>query len=370
VRLHFSVRDTGIGIPEDHLGRIFDAFALVDSGRGRRFGGPGLGTTIAKVLTELLGGRIGVESRLGAGSNFWFEVPMGLASDAVLQASGNNVIAFDDPFVRHRARVRSLRVLVADDQSANLLVMRKLLEKAGHRPLIVDDGNDVLNALEAQRFDVVITDLHMPGVSGIEIMKQTRFMEAGRPRTPFIVLTADATTAAQLESERAGAYAFLTKPLAIGRLLEKLAEIGEGETTPADAGPRPSPVTGTAGSPISQHILDELREMKLGEDFVHRFLTECARDARKSLADLEVAGKAAQWEALRDACHALRGAAGNMGAVRLAETASEGMHMATDMLQRDWRDLAQQLQQQLRQALAALRERGDLTRQEADYDSN
>jgi two-component system, sensor histidine kinase RpfC len=370
VRLHFSVRDTGIGIPEDHLGRIFDAFEQVDSGRGRRFGGTGLGTTIAKVLTELLGGRIGVESRLGAGSNFWFEVPMGLASDAVLQASGNNVIAFDDPFVRHRARVRSLRVLVADDQSANLLVMRKLLEKAGHRPLIVDDGNDVLNALEAQRFDVVITDLHMPGVSGIEIMKQTRFMEAGRPRTPFIVLTADATTAAQLESERAGAYAFLTKPLAIGRLLEKLAEIGEGETAPADAGPRPSPVTGTAGSPISQHILDELREMKLGEDFVHRFLTECARDARKSLADLEVAGKTAQWEALRDACHALRGAAGNMGAVRLAETASEGMHMATDMLQRDWRDLAQQLQQQLRQALAALRERGDLTRQEADYDSN
>ena len=85
----------------------------------------------------------------------------------------------------------------------------------------------MLNALEAQQFDVVIIDLHMPGVSGIEIMKQTRFMEAGRPRTPFIVLTADATTEAQLESERAGAHAFLTKPLVIGRLLEKLAEIGE-----------------------------------------------------------------------------------------------------------------------------------------------
>ena len=139
---------------------------------------------------------------------------MGLARDnAALPGSASNVIAFDDPFVRHRARVRPLRILVADDQSANLLVMRRLLEKAGHRPQIVDDGNDVLNALEAQQFDVVITDLHMPGVSGIEIMKQTRFMEAGRPRTPFIVLTADATTEAQLESERAGAYAFLTKPL-------------------------------------------------------------------------------------------------------------------------------------------------------------
>ena len=370
VLLHFSVRDTGIGIPEDQLGSIFEAFEQVESGRGRRFGGTGLGTTIAKVLTELLGGRIGVESRLGAGSNFWFELPLGLARDnAALQSVHSNIIAFDDPFVRHRARVRPLRILVADDQSANLLVMRRLLEKAGHRPQIVEDGNDVLNALEAQQFDVVITDLHMPGVSGIEIMKQTRFMEAGRPRTPFIVLTADATTEAQLESERAGAYAFLTKPLVIGRLLEKLAEIGEGETAPADP-PAPVQVTGAGGSPISQHILDELREMKLGEDFVHRFLTECARDARKSLADIEIAGKAEQWEMFRDACHALKGAAGNMGAVRLAGTASEGMRMTSDLLQRNWRGLSQQLQQQLRQALTALRERGDLTRQEADLDGN
>jgi two-component system sensor histidine kinase RpfC len=370
VQLYFSVRDTGIGIPEAQLGRIFDAFEQVDSGRGRRFGGTGLGTTIAKVLTELLGGRIGVESRFGAGSNFWFELPMGLAKDNVALQAASNVIAFDDPFVRHRARVRSLRILVADDQSANLLVMRRLLEKAGHRPQIVDDGNDALNALEAQQFDVVISDLHMPGVSGIEIMKQTRFMEAGRPRTPFIVLTADATTEAQMESERAGAYAFLTKPLVIGRLLEKLAEIGEGEMVRADTGPKPSPALSAGASPISQHILDELREMKLGEDFVHRFLAECVRDARKSLADLEVAGKAEQWEALRDACHALKGAAGNMGAVRLAGTASEGMRMAADTLHRDWRGLAQQLRQQLQQALTALRERGDLTRQEAEDEGN
>lgn len=371
VRLLFSVRDTGIGIPEEHLERIFDAFEQVDSGRDRRFGGTGLGTTIAKVLTELLGGRIGVESRLGSGSNFWFELPMRLATDnAVLQIVSSNIIAFDDPFVRHRARVRSLRILVADDQPANLLVMRRLLEKAGHRPQIVDDGNDALNSLETQRYDVVIIDLHMPGVSGIEIMKQTRFMEAGRPRTPFIVLTADATTEAQLESERAGAYAFLTKPLVLGRLLDKLAEIGEGETAPADTGPRPAPVAGAGGSPISQHIMDELREMKLGEDFVHRFLTECTRDARKSLADLEVAGRATQWEEFRDACHAIKGAAGNMGAIRLAGTASEGMRMAPDRLQRDWRGLAQQLRQQLQQALTALRERGDLTRQEAEYDGN
>ncbi len=373
IRLGFSVRDTGIGIHESQLGRIFEAFEQVDTGRGRRYGGTGLGTTIAKSLTELLGGRIGVESRFGAGSHFWFELPFRRATSmAGGMPAASNIIAFDDPFVRHRARVRPLRVLIADDQSANLLVMRRLLEKAGHRPEIVDNGNDVLDALETRSFDVVITDLHMPGVSGIEIMKQTRFMEAGRKRTPFIVLTADATPEAKLESERAGACAFLTKPLVIDRLLEKLAEISDGAGPGFESGAPSAPVSAPAlsASGVSERILDELREMRLGEDFVHRFLSECVRDARKSLADLEVAGTGAGWEAFRDGCHALKGAAGNMGALHLAETASEGMQMPTDRLQREWQGLLQQLRQQLQQAITALRERGDLVRSEADLDGN
>src|SRR3546814_9885638 len=104
-----------------------------------------------------------------------------------------------------------MRVLVADDQSANLMVLRRLLEKAGHRTQIVDDGEDVLTAIENQSFDAVIIDLHMPGVTGVEIMQQTCFMEAGRKRTPPIVLRADATAEASLESERAGAYAFIDR---------------------------------------------------------------------------------------------------------------------------------------------------------------
>src|SRR5690606_39368333 len=122
-----------------------------------------------------------------------------------------NVIAFSDPFVRHRARVRPMRILVADDQSANLMVLRRVLEKAGHRPQVVDDGEDVLVALESQSFDAVIIDLHMPGASGLEVLKQARFMEAGKRRTPFIMLTADATPEARAECERAGAFAYMPK---------------------------------------------------------------------------------------------------------------------------------------------------------------
>ncbi|MEN1971085.1 ATP-binding protein [Luteimonas sp. MJ204] len=360
--LRISVWDTGIGIAEEAQGRIFEAFEQVDSGLGRRFGGSGLGTTIAKALVEQLGGSIGLESTAGGGSHFWVELPFAVAAQPSA-ADGSNVIAFSDPFVRHRARVRPLRVLVADDQGANLMVMRRLLEKAGHRAQVVDDGEDVLSALEAQAFDAVIIDLHMPGQSGVEVLKQARFMEAGRRRTPFIVLTADATPEARAECERAGAYAFMTKPVVVDRLLERLAAIAEGAApsiSTQDA--QPSGAGQADGSVISQHILDELREMGLGEEFVHRFLGECARDARKCVAELELAGVAGQWEGFRDACHALKGAAGNMGAVRLSDSASQGMGMHSDELTREWPGMVRLLRQQLEQALAALRARGDLAR--------
>ncbi|HEX5663653.1 MAG TPA: ATP-binding protein, partial [Xanthomonadaceae bacterium] len=267
ISVHFSVRDTGIGIPADRLDKLFDAFEQVEIGHGRRFGGTGLGTTIAKALTELMGGRIGVESTPGVGSEFWIEMPFAPAQAQEEPAGASNVIAFADPFIRHRARVRPLRILVADDQSANLMVMRKLLEKAGHRPQIVNDGEDVLNAIEAQQFDAVIIDLHMPGVSGLDVIKQARFMQAGGPRTPFIVVSADATTEARIECEKAGAYAFLTKPIVIDKLLERLAEIAEGLPAGAVAKvAQPEPVSNK--EVISQDLLDELRGMGMGEEFV------------------------------------------------------------------------------------------------------
>ena len=102
--------------------------------------------------------------------------------------------------------------------------------------------------------------------------------------------------------------------------------------------------------------------MGLGEEFVKRFLDECARDARKCIADLGAAGNAARWDDFRDACHALKGTASNMGAVRLADNASNGMRLSSDQLVAGWRGLVSTQRQQLEQALAALRERGDLPR--------
>jgi len=365
-RVRFSVRDTGIGIPVEFQRKLFNAFEQVDSSHGRRFGGTGLGTTIAKAMTELMGGQIGVESTPGVGSNFWVDLPFKHALKDTASESNNNVIAFSDPFVRHRARVRPLRILVADDQSANLMVMRRLLEKAGHKAQIVSDAEDVLNTIEVQRFDVVIIDLHMPGTSGLEVIKQARFMEGSGGHTPFIVVSADATSAAYTECERVGAFAFLTKPVVVDKLLETLAEISEGATKSnvtkskqqADGGNDQQ--SGSHASDISDEILDELRQMGLGDGFIAQFLAECARDARRSVSQLESCGNAGDWEGWREACHALKGTAGNMGATRLAQSASDAMRLAHDRLANEWRSVSNRLRQQLEQAIALLRQNGSL----------
>ncbi len=192
----------------------------------RRYGGTGLGTTIAKGLAEAMGGRIGFESLEGRGSRFWVEIPFAaplersarsqtapvteVESETALRDAGGNVIAFADPFLRHRARVRSMQLLVADDYEANRMVLQRLLQKAGHRVTPVEGGEEVLDAMAASDYDAIIVDLHMPGVSGLDLLKQLRVMQAGGGvRTPVIMLSADVTPESIQRCEQAGAYAFL-----------------------------------------------------------------------------------------------------------------------------------------------------------------
>jgi two-component system sensor histidine kinase RpfC len=373
--LLFSVRDTGIGIPQEAQARIFNAFEQADAGHGRRFGGSGLGTTIAKSLTELLGGRIGFESEQGRGSNFWVEIPFRLASSSDVEAArllptGQNIIEFGDPFVRHRARTRSLRLLIADDQPTNVTVLCRLLEKAGHHACSVNSGEEVLTAVEEDHFDAVIIDLHMPGISGLDVLKQMRVMEAGRALTPFIVLSADATATTVRDCEQAGARAFLSKPIALNRLLEAVSDIANAGSGAANDS---MPVTvsrasqgSTGAAPISSIVLDELAELQLGPDFVGLFVGECLRDALGIIADLEKSGAAARWDNFRDGCHALKGVAGNMGAVQLAAAASDTMRLGNWQLPREWQVRIRLLREQLEVARAAFRGSVDLADEGSD----
>jgi two-component system sensor histidine kinase RpfC len=374
VRLRFAVVDTGIGIPASARPRLFEAFEQADASLSRRYGGTGLGTSIAKGLTEAMGGRIGFESSENAGSRFWIELSFQVhaTTDVPVSATasatdGQNVIAFGDVFRRHRARVRSMQVLVADDHVANRMVLQRMLQKAGHHVVAVANGDDALTALEASGYDVAIVDLHMPGVSGLDLMRELRVMEAGSSkRTPVLVLSADVTPESIQRCEQAGARAFLPKPVVASRLLDALADIattGQVAASPASLRFDLPPVTDNV---LDTAVLEELSGLGMGEEFVREFIVQCLRDAEGCLEGLERAGNAEQWDELRDHAHALKGVSSNLGLVKLAGESSEVMRIAAWQLSREWRQRLQGLRDRLAQGRAALDARGTFAARDSE----
>jgi two-component system, sensor histidine kinase RpfC len=373
ISLRFSVRDTGIGIPEEARSRIFNPFEQVDSGRDRRFGGSGLGTTIAKSLTEMMEGRIGLDENPGGGTHFWVDLPFKmldanpiaqsesaseidveqiLAHDFTLPDASGKVINFEDPFLRHRIRVRRLRVLVADDQPANRIVLQRVLEKAGHHALFADDGEKVLDMIAEQPPDLVIVDLHMPGLSGVDVIRQARVMQAGQAvRTPIIVLSADATVESMKEAERAGAYLYITKPIQVPKLLETLARVASDAPSaqPQDAATdtRSFDTSRKAIDDIS--VLQELAAMGMGEQFLRDFVDQCLRDIGRSMTQLQTASRNADYEEMREAAHAMRGVAENLGATRLIERCRMVMRLDILELTRQANSLTKDLDQLVEQ---------------------
>jgi two-component system sensor histidine kinase RpfC len=188
------------------------------------------------------------------------------------------------------------------------------------------------------------------------VLKQVRVMEAGAQQlTPFIVLSADATAVTVRACEQAGARAFLTKPIAVNRLLDSLADIALGSSESQIKPAQIAAEAQAAESIISRNVLEELKELQLGNDFLSLFLDECMRDALKSIGELEKTGAAGQWDMFRDHCHALKGVAGNMGAVRLASVASEAMRLGNWQIAREWRQRIKTLREQLEVARIALK---------------
>lgn len=353
IRLGFDIVDTGIGVPPEMRHRLFEAFEQADVGLSRRYEGTGLGTTIAKGLVEAMGGQIGYQENPAGGSRFWFELPLTVPAvpavtsmvrdDPPLQEqdSSGNVIAFSDPFLRHRARVRSMRILVADDHAANRMVLQRMLQKSGHRVICVDGAEAVLDVLAETEFDAVIVDLHMPGMSGLDMLKELRVMQSVGPRTPVVVLSADVTPESIQRCKQAGAHTFLAKPVVAGRLLDTLAEIAmNGKLRALE--PLPKTTQSKVAHVVLEgvldsSVLDELAGLGMGEGFEREFISQCLNDAEGCLGGMQIAGDSGNWERIREHAHAIKGVASNLGLLRMSSLGGELMRMPDWQISSEWR---------------------------------
>jgi len=213
--MRLAVTDTGIGMDASTIARLFTRFMQADASSTRRFGGTGLGLSIAQRLAGLLGGEITVESRLGAGSVFTLHLALGIAGEAPPSAFRETPVETED---EPGIAPRTLRILVAEDDEINQLVLSGFLEPYGHAVTIVRDGAAVVEALRQGTYDVVLMDVMMPGTDGLQATRMIRALEGPKRDIPIIALTANAMAGDRETYLDAGMTDYVSKPIARAEL--------------------------------------------------------------------------------------------------------------------------------------------------------
>lgn len=480
--LRFQVIDTGIGMSPEAQERIFDKFAQADESTTRRFGGTGLGTTIAKQLVELMGGRISVESTPDIGTTFRFDIefphqeqkisdvemqrirrcqvlrvcptpdeetdiahalkgwgvpsvsvadvreavrhltsreaddppievvildgyPFGLDAydlvkslpdqfnmplcsvlywnpadplpdlpeapinpiyslpphlDKVLLFNGlhasRQVHPGDDQVVNLAERrltlsaLKGLRVLVAEDNSVNQMVIGRTLERAGLEYRIVDNGQELLDTLEQEDFDLAIVDMQMPLLGGLDAYKMYRFAYPSDDPIPFIMLTANATTEARQACQEVGIDYFLTKPITYEKLISTIEQACAG--SPMSLSSTESTRDTSRGESLVMDLerINEVVELAPDRGFLKRMLRNLCQDSQKVLDSMEQASIQGDRQLYRDQAHALKGSAANLGLNRLRDLALQAEQLPRDRLVREGAQQVHLLREALEQA--------------------
>lgn len=222
--LEFEVRDTGIGIGPEGMSRLFQRFYQVDSGIDRKFGGTGLGLEISQSLATMMGGRIAVQSTVGAGSSFTLVLPIKpcaappVASLPTAQPAAQAPAMADEP--NHppaSASAAAPRVLVVEDHPVNSKFVGVLLSRLGCETVFCEDGQQALDKVQEQSFDLILMDINMPVMDGLTATRAIRALPSAMARVPIIVLTADVMNDARDQALAAGATDFLAKPVQIAQ---------------------------------------------------------------------------------------------------------------------------------------------------------
>ncbi len=230
-QVHFMVQDTGIGILSDRVDQIFQAFSQADVSTTRKFGGTGLGTTISRELVEMMGGEIWVESEEGKGSTFHFTIDLPASAET---PGKNNLITVPGKQALP-VRRRALKILLTDDVKVNIELARIRLERQGHDIIVARNGREAVEAVSQGGIDIVLMDIHMPEMGGIEATNHIRAMEAGKGQhLPIIAMTASVMKEDKMMFRKAGMDAVVDKPIDFRKLFKTMDDLlpeGEDEAT-------------------------------------------------------------------------------------------------------------------------------------------
>jgi PAS domain S-box-containing protein len=315
VTLQFSVADTGIGIPQEKHQSIFEPFTQADGSTTRKYGGTGLGLSIAAGVVEMMGGHIGLESRPGMGSTFFFTAVMQIPSHA-RPLPGKPAAALPVQQITKR----KMRILVAEDNSVNQRLAARLLEREGHTVQLAASGREAVEILARCEFDLVLMDVQMPDLDGVQAAATIREKERGSGKhVPIVAMTAQSGEADRARCLAAGMDGYLTKPVRITDLISKIQSVlPGGNSMDAEQNcPRPS---------INEQLqqLDEaLALSRVGgdADLLREVIELFLDDYPQALESIRSAVAVQDASAIEHHAHSLKGSVSTFGAARAFEAA-------------------------------------------------
>ncbi len=327
--IRFEVEDTGIGIAPEAQQKIFESFIQEDGGASRKYGGTGLGLTITKELTELLGGSLALTSTKGKGSVFSLVIPAGvdLATQPLLYRQKISDHISNDAEKAEQVGF-SGSVLVAEDVKSNQMLMKALLERMGLKITIAETGAEAADKAIGQKFDLIFMDIQMPYVNGYEA---TRILRSKGIKTPIVALTAAAMEGDDKKCIEAGCDGYLSKPVVYSNLVETISKYLGKAVLPENG----DLTNGSDNSKVSENCLrqtdaadnEEVIDWAkivaggLDEQIMKEVMPTYLKDNQEHLQGLISAVKTANVQDIKLHAHTIKGAGRNMGAARLSEVA-------------------------------------------------
>lgn len=310
--VRFEVLDTGPGIAPDGQQRLFTEFNQLDASVARKHGGTGLGLAICRRLVHLMNGEIGVESRVGEGSKFWFVLPFALPE---APPAAQTETTSDTP---PAPSLRQGKILVVEDNPVNQMVTAAFLEKDGHKVVLAENGLIAVNKVQENRYDLVLMDISMPEMDGMTATRHIRQLGGAYATLPIIAMTALSMPGDRERCLAAGMNDYLAKPVKQDLLrstLKKWLAPGQEETggSPPTDKADTKPVPEDTPALFDRSVLDQMLEEIGDKDMIANLMSIFAQDMDRRIAALVEAARQERWDDLRDEAHALKSSSASCG---------------------------------------------------------